>query len=303
MAGKVITGDDGFIELQRTSLEYSVRTTLGVSDVNTNRKRFSVDGVSDSVITGDKLEIATVDGSTLELVSGHNYPDGSWYVFVDDVGGFRLYDTFDKSLQGNKEDALTLVAPSSAKDIKFKARNVGYRPFARVRDFEFTTNRELIQTETLGSQFKEQYENGLIQGQGTVNCFWEHRYLLNDSDTRHAVKPEFAGYLARLILRLDQGCDFNGRFFMYRESATSTNNCWWECEAQITNCAITVPAGGVVETRIEFVTSGKFQLKTGHSPGYLRVDEGLTQGGQPIDTGARLLQESGDRLFLEDDAT
>ena len=68
MAGKVITGDDGFVELQRTSLEYSLQTTLETSDVNTVRKRFSVDGVSDSVITGDKLEIATVDGSNLELV-------------------------------------------------------------------------------------------------------------------------------------------------------------------------------------------------------------------------------------------
>ena len=66
MAGKVITGDDGFVELQRTSLEYSLQTTLATSDVNTVRKRFSVDGVSDSVITGDKLEIATVDGSNLE---------------------------------------------------------------------------------------------------------------------------------------------------------------------------------------------------------------------------------------------
>ena len=292
MAGKVITGDDGFVELQRTSLEYSLQTTLETSDVNTVRKRFSVDGVSDSVITGDKLEIATVDGSNLELVNGHNYPDGSWFVFVDEVGGLRLYDTFDQAIAGGPTNALTLVAPSSSKAITLKARNVAYRPLAKVRDFEFTTNRELIQTETLGSKFKEQYENGLIQGQGTVNCFWEHRYLLTDPDTRHALKPEFAAYLARLILRLDQGCDFNGRFFMYRESSHSKNNCWWECEAQITNCAINVPAGGVVETRIEFVTTGKFQLKTGNTPGYLLQE-----------STDYLLQETGDRIWLEDDGT
>ena len=292
MSGKIITGDDGYVELQRTSLEYSMKTTLGTADVNVGRKRFSVDGISDSVITGDKLEIATVDGSTLELVSGHTYSDGAWFVNVDAVGGIRLYDTFDNAITGGSANALTLVTPSASKAITLKARDSAYRPLARVRDFEFTTNRELIQTETLGSKFKEQYENGLIQGQGTVNCFWEHRYLLSDSDTRQVVKPEFAAYLARLILRLDQGCDFNGRFFMYRESASSTNNCWWECEAQITNCAINVPAGGVVESRIEFVTTGEFHLKTGDTPGYV-LQENTDY----------LLQETGDKLFLEDDRT
>ena len=101
MSGKVITGDDGYVELQRTSLEYSFNTTLETSDVNTTRKRFSVDGLEDSVITGDKIEIATVDGSTLELVNGHSYSDGSWFVHVDAAGGIRLYDTFDDELEQN----------------------------------------------------------------------------------------------------------------------------------------------------------------------------------------------------------
>jgi len=292
MSGKVITGDDGFVELKRTSLEYSLQSSLVPSDVNTGRKRFSVEGISESVITGDRIEISTVDGSTLELVSGHSYPDGSWFVHVDPVGGMRLFSSFDTALTGKIGDAMTLVAPSSAKAIQIKARNTTYRPLAKVRDFEFTTNRELIQTETLGSKFKEQYENGLIQGQGTINCFWEHRYLLNDPDTRHAIKPEFASYLARLILRLDQGCDFEGRFFMFREGNNSSNNCWWECEAQITNCGINVPAGGVVETRIEFVTTGNIRLKTGNVPGYLLQE-----------STDYLLQETGDKIFLEDDGT
>lgn len=292
MPGKVITGDDGYVELQRTSLEYSLQTTLEPSDVNTTRKRFSVEGMSDSVITGDKIEISTIDGSNLELVNGHNYPDGSWFAYVDEVGGVRLYETFDKAISGGATNALTLVTPSASKAISLKARNVAYRPLARVKEFEFTTNRELIQTETLGSKFKEQYENGLIQGQGNLTCFWEHRYQISDPDVRQYLKPEFSSYLARLIMRLDQGCDFNGRFFMYRESASSKNNCWWECEAQITNCAINVPAGGVVETRIEFVTTGKFKLKVGNTPGYLLQE-----------STDYLLQESGDKIWLEEEGT
>ena len=39
----VYLGTGGFIELERTSMESSLNVTLTVSDVNTSRKRFSVD--------------------------------------------------------------------------------------------------------------------------------------------------------------------------------------------------------------------------------------------------------------------
>ena len=104
----VVLGQKGFIELQRTSLQYALTTTLDTSDVNTSRKRFSVDFAAGSIITGDKLEISTKDGSNLELVSGHNYPDGNWFVAVDDVGGMRLYDTFAHAVGGGASN-LSLI--------------------------------------------------------------------------------------------------------------------------------------------------------------------------------------------------
>ena len=111
----VVLGQKGFIELQRTSLQYALTTTLDTSDVNTTRKRFSVDFASGSIITGDKLQISTTDGSNLQLVSGHSYPDGSWYVHVDAVGGMRLYSSFGHAVLGGTTNALTLVAPTTAK--------------------------------------------------------------------------------------------------------------------------------------------------------------------------------------------
>ena len=68
-------------------------TSINVSDVNVSRKRFSADKVSGDILTGDKIAISRTDGNNLELVSGHNYPDGTWFVNIDPIGGMRLYST------------------------------------------------------------------------------------------------------------------------------------------------------------------------------------------------------------------
>ena len=287
----VYLGSGGFIELKRTSMDASLNATLAVSDVNTSRKRFSVDHKVGTIITGDKLDISRADGSgNLELVSGHSGRDGSWFVHVDDIGGMRLYSTFALAVGGTTANALALVTPSSSQDITFKIRNVAYRPLARIEEYEFTTQRDQVEINQLGDTFKRQYDSGLISGQGSMTCFWEHRYVTSDHD--YSADQEFSSYLARLLLRVQQGADFFGRFFIYRESANSSNNAWYECDAQITSCSITVPNVGIVKTNIEFVTSGEFQLKIGASPAYVLQE-----------SADFILKEDGNKIFLEDDAT
>ena len=161
---------------------------------------------------------------------------------------------------------------------------------ARIEEYEFTTSRDQIEISQLGESFKRQFENGLISGQGSMTCFWEHRYVASDSD--YSTGQEFSSYLARLILRVKQGADFLGRFFLYRESAGSANNAWYECEAQITNCSITVPNVGIVKTQIDFITNGEFNLQVGTTPSYLLQE-----------STDFILQEDGSKIFLEDDAT
>ena len=86
------------------------------------------------------------------------------------------------------------------------------------------------------------------------------------------------------------GSEFRGRFFVYRESGTSNNNCWYEADAIITNCGINVSPSEIIETNISFVTSGQFALRVGSVPRFL-----LKQDTDFI------LQESGDKISLEDD--
>ena len=284
-------GSGGFIELKRTSMEHSLNASMVPSDVNTSRKRFSVNGVKGNIITGDRISISRTDGSgNLQLVSGHNARDGSWFVHVDDLGGLRLYTTFALAVGGTKTSALTLVTPSGNQEISIISRNNNYRPLARIEEYEFTTQRDQIEISQLGDAFKRQYDNGMIQGQGSMTCFWEHRYVATDAD--YSTGQEFSSYLARLILRVNQGADFIGRFFLYRESAASANNAWYECTAQITSCSVSIPNVGIIKTQIDFITTGEFNLQVGATPGYILQE-----------STDYILQEDGSKLFLEDDAT
>ena len=272
-------------------MEQSLTASLVPSDVNVSRKRFSVDNVKGNIITGDRLQIKRTDGSAdLELVSGHTGRDGSWFAHVDDIGGLRLYATFALSVGGTKVNALTLVAPSGNQEISIISSNNNFRPLARIEEYEFTTQRDQIEISQLGDDFKRQYDNGMIQGQGSMTCFWEHRYVATDPD--YSTGQEFSSYLARLLLRVHQGSDFIGRFFLYRESSNSANNAWYECTAQITSCSVAIPNVGIIKTTIDFITSGKFDLKVGATPGYILQE-----------STDYILQEDGSKLFLEDDAT
>ena len=281
----VYFGQAGEIALKRDSLQAALKTQLDPFDVNTSTKRFSVDHSSGSLITGDEVEIETVDKSTLELVSGHSYPDGKWFVNVDPLGGLRLYNSFAAAIEGLQTNALTLVTPSSAKDILIRTRNERYRHVAGVKDFEMTTTREQVDLTNLGDEFRNQYEAGLISGQGSLNCLWQHDYYDGDRANEFGTDPEFPFYLAQLVLRTQQGADFDALLYIHKDGSNSKKNVYYEANCVITNVAVTVSASEVIETRIEFVTNGVIALKTGDTPGYLlqeNADKILQENLSPI---------------------
>ena len=281
----VYFGQSGEIALKRDALQSALQTKLDPSDVNTSTKRFSVDHSSGSLLTGDEIEIETVDKSNLELVSGHSYPDGKWFVNVDPVGGLKLFDTFSKAIEGLTTNALTLVTPSSTKDILIRTKNEKFRHVANVKDFEMTTSREQVDLTNLGDEFRNQYEAGLISGQGSMTCIWEHRYYDSDRKNEYGAESEFPFYLAQLIIRTQQGADFDGLFYIYRDTNNRRNNVYYEANCLITNVAVTVSAAEVIETRVEFVTNGVIRLKTGDTAGYILqedTDKILQENESPI---------------------
>ena len=280
-------GSTGFIELKRDALNSQIGTSLDPADVNTTKKRFSVENVNGSLITGDQIEIETVDGSDLELLAGHSFPDLRKYIHIDDMGGIKLYNNFATTLAGKVTDALTLTAPSSTKNILIRTRNTRFRPLAKITEFEITTTRDTVDVTNLGEEFRRQYENGLISGQGTIQTIWQHRNFQND--TPDFVEPEFAVYLSQLLVRMQQGADFEGRFYIYNDPSQSTNSVWYQSMCVVTNVAINVPASGLIEARIEFITNGEIRLHNGVPPAFLLREN-----------TDKILQEDGDGILLED---
>ena len=280
-------GSTGFIELKRDALNSEIGTSLNPADVNTTKKRFSVENVNGSLITGDQIEIETVDGSNLELLSGHSFPDLRKYIHIDDMGGIKLYNTFASALAGEVTDALTLTAPSSTKNILIRTRNTRFRPLAKITEFEITTTRDTVDVTNLGEEFRRQYENGLISGQGTIQTIWQHRNFQND--TTDFASPEFPVYLSQLLVRMQQGADFEGRFYVYHDLSATTNSVWYQSMCVVTNVAINVPASGLVEARIEFITNGEIRLHNGVPPSFLLLE-----------SSDKILQEDGEGILLED---
>ena len=271
----VYLGDSGGIELKRTAGQAANMTLLD-GDVSVEKRRFSPqEDFLGTFITGDQVDIESRDGSNLHLIAGHDFPDWRGYVFMDAIGGMRLFDTFKKAVEGQRDQALELVDWPARQDLTMRTRSDNFTSLAKVTGYDFTTERETVNTTILGSQFVQQYEAGLISGQGTIDCFWEHRYQLCDPDVCDG-GVEFSAYLAQLCIRLTQGADFFGRFFVFRDVDPGVNSVWYEAECIVTSASISVAANEAITSTIQFVTTGQFKLLTGIPPSYLMEEDGVS---------------------------
>ena len=111
----VYLGEDGFVELKRSSGE-PIRVTVEIEDVNTLKRRFSFESdVRGELMSGDQVDIIHQNyRANLDFILDHPENDWRGYVFVDIMGGIRLYDTFEKAIRGERDEALELKTPSSA---------------------------------------------------------------------------------------------------------------------------------------------------------------------------------------------
>ena len=287
----VYLGNQGHIELQRVQSNRWIRTELAPSDVNVGRKRFSVGFTIGAFITGDLVTIATVDGTRLSLVSGHIYPDWTGYVHVDEIGGIRLYSNFSDALSGSLEPAISLIQPTETQSIKIQTQSDRFRCLAQVTSFDMTTSRELVQTTSLCQEFQNQYEAGLISGQGRMSCFWEHQYKQCDSMVADCSPEEleFSVYLARLVIRLQQGAKFRGNFYIYKDEVNS-KSVWYACDCIVSSVQVSVEPTQLITTEVDFVTTGPILLRQSSDANYLLQE----------DTNLILLESNQDGALLQE---
>ena len=270
----VFLGDNGRILLKRRGANSAIVSVVNPSDVRESVNRFSVDYAHEQFITGDRLEIKAEEGD----ISWINHPDVdesfTRFINVDAAGGIRLYDTFAEAIKGDASAAILLKAPPIQQACSFKVVDGSdYRCLAEVSSFSITTERETIDTTNLGSYFRKQYDNGLIQGQGQIECFWVNNTGLCDSSD--PCETEFSSYLAKLCIRLVHGADFFGQFFIYSGGESgATKSVWYEGETCIiTSVAVTVSPDQVISSTIDFVTSGPITLREGYIRGLLELEQ------------------------------
>lgn len=266
----VYLGGDGQIQIIRTASGNSMFATVNASDVSADNKRLSVGGAYLQLITGDRVQFKTQDGSDLQFAqSMGGDSDVIRYVHVDAIGGLRLYDTFAKAVTGGKAGSETLDAPTAAQDITIKVMGDPDkdRCLAQVRSFSITTARENIDLTCLSQHYRNKYESGLIQGQGRLSCFWAYDELCANGDIAGI---EFGEYLAQVCIRVVQGAGFHGRFFLHNTGTTDAASTWYECETcLISNVAVSVQSGQLITAEIDFVTSGPIVLRHGQPPAFL----------------------------------
>jgi hypothetical protein len=283
----VYLGNVGNIEITRKASENDLESIVNPSDVNAGRNRFSFDFDEGCLISGDLVEITTTDGTDLDFIDASGWGDntvqssGNWYIFIDELGGIRLYDNFDDSLEGSTEGLISLAAINRDIPIRVTVRDRDKRLLACVTDYELNTNRETVDITTLSDQYRQQYSS-LITGSGRITAQWDYVNEAGD---------EPVNYLMQLVLRTEIGSGFHAKFFIKSAdtdaaggsfSATQLNDAlWWEFDALVTSSATSFAPGDIIVSTIDFVATGPIKLRARTT------------------SARRLLQEAGDPILLE----
>lgn len=290
-------GNVGNIELTRKSLEGSKESVVNPSDVNPDRDRFSFDFDPGFLISGDLVELSTTDGTTLDFVAASGWSNntvqssGNWYVFVDDIGGVKLYSTFDASLEGGNAGLIPLTAIARNISIRASIRDRDARLLASVTEYELNTNREIVDITTLSDEHRQQYSS-LITGSGRLTAQWDY---INSGNT------EPVHYLMQLVLRTEIGSSFHGKFYIKYPDTTSqagsfspsqiNDALWWEFDAIVTASAVSFTVDALVVGTIDFVATGPIRLKAQTLPKRYLLQEDTGKIEQEQDPESFILLE------------
>ena len=285
----IYLGNVGSVEIRRKSTEGAKQSLVNPSDVNTGKDRFSFDFEEGFLITGDLIEIKTTDDTNLDFVAASGWAvnavqrSGNWYAHIDELGGIRLYDAFDDSLEGGSTGLVQLATITRDIPISVSIRDRDIRLLASITDYELNTNRETVDITTLSDQHRQQYSD-LISGSGTLTAHWDY---VNAADS------EPVHYLMQLVLRTEIGSTFGAKFYVKAPgtqpsggnfaSTQLDDSLWWEFDALVTNSAVSFTPSEIVVSRIDFITTGPIRLRASTRP------------------TRYLVQESGDKLKLEQD--
>jgi len=292
----VYLGSYGLVELRRSSEPPEKTSIVNPGDVNTSRRRFSFDFDTGFLHSGDQIEIRSTNGANLAFVAASGWvvnavqSAGSWYIHVDELGGIRLYDTFDKAIDGQQNQAIVLI--SIAVDIPIAVRIVNLVPriLAQCTYFELNTTREAVDTTALGDEFRSQYSS-LISGSGNFRAYWDYLPTYAKETT-----AESANYLLQLAVRTEVGSKFGAKFYLKvgNEDGSKTtfdDEIWYEIDGVIIQAGVNFSVEDAVQISADFVTTGPIRLLARTTPSDKVLQENAGDIRLEQDSSASLLQE------------
>ena len=286
----VYLGTFGEVELKRQFDGGSLTSSIGTGDVNVTKKRFSFDFDHGQLLTGDQIEITSTDNSALDFIDSYTDSSVKKYIYVDELDGIRLYDSFAHAVNGGSTNATTLATPGNEIPIKVVVQNASYRVLGRVQSYELNTQRETVDTTTLSDEFRTRIST-VMSGSGRMACEWEYT-----GDTAR----ELPHYLLELALRTRVGSSFEGRFYLKTNgynpgghTNASDDQIWYEVNGVITACAVQFTPNQMVQITADFITTGSIQIRM-----KLETPDDLVQEDGSV---LRLNQDSTAKLLLETD--
>ena len=286
----VYLGTHGKVELQREFNGGSLFSTINTGDVNVSKKRFSFDFDHGQLLTGDQIEITSTDGTALDFIDSYTDSSVKKFIYVDEIDGIRLYDSFAHAVNGGSSNATTLAAPGDAIPIEVTVENAIPRLMAQVNSFEVNTERETVDTTSLSDEFRTRV-NTLISGSGRMSAFWEYT-----GDTAN----ELPHYMLELALRTRVGSNFKGRFYIKTTghnpsgvAARANDELWYQVNGIITAAAVQFAPDNTVQITADFVTTGAIEIRMN-----LEVPDDLVQEDGSV---LRLDQDAAAKLLLETD--
>ena len=293
----VYLGTYGQVELRRTSDAAVKLSVVNPGDVNVSRRRFSFDFDSGFLSSGDQIEINSTNGALLSFVNASGWlvnakqTGGHWYINVDELGGIRLYDTFDKALEGLQSTAIVLDSIATDIPISVRVSNLVPHILAQCTYFELNTNREVVDTTALGDEFRTQH-SALISGSGNCKAYWEYLPTYTKSSS-----AENAHYFLQLAVRTEIGSKFAARLYLkvrneLGDTTSLDDEIWYDIEGVLTQAGVSFGIDSTVEISADFVTTGPIKLLSKTTP----TDKILQENTGDI----RLEQNSTQSLLQED---
>lgn len=301
----VLLGCEGSIELRRSSQDEHFDGEVVPSDVSVTKGRFSFNFPEGMLMTGDQVEIKSLDGSNLSFIdpSGWNipgsYPDGIWFVHLDEAGGIKLYNKFDDAIAGEANGRVTLLAPGAKQAIEVRVVNNFDRIVGQITDFELNTSRDAVDVSELGDEFRQQYST-MISGNGQLTCFFDYeRRMCDNLSSFQAGQVEMPVYMNQLLLRTQLGSGFWAKVTLVGRgdkpggrAEDFDDEVWYEFDGLVTNVGMSFEPTQPIRSTVQFVTTGEIKLRTRSESFYVLKED---------DIGQVLLEENQDGALIKED--